>query len=191
MDIFLDVWCMTFTQSISGWIKIWCINFQHLSVYRWSPPVSCDPLAVRHGASLCSCPSPLSAYVRLSVWHSLSAGQRLNASPCHISLGLSYWVPLHLSTGCCHQQLPSGNLDHFSDLSLNNSHCCTFSQGQAWHVIVMLSKIVVLLWNSEKTDVSQGNRFSQFQELQKHTTSAWHCHYFNWWKHIQVNLIKS
>lgn len=63
---------------------------------------------------------------------------------CHIILGLSYWVPLHLSNGCCHQQLPSGNLDHFHDLSLNNSHCSTFSWGQPWHVMVMFLKIVLL-----------------------------------------------
>lgn len=102
------------------------------------------------GASPCVSPSRLSAYVRLSVWHSLSAGQCLNGGPCHISLGLSYWVPLHLSTGCCHQQLPSGNLDHFLDLSLNSSHCRTFSRGQLWHLMVVFLKIVSVSGMAEK-----------------------------------------
>ncbi len=95
------------------------------------------------GASLWVCPSRLSAYVRLSVWHSLSAGGSFNGGPCHISLGLSYWVPLYLSTGCCHQQLPSGNLDHLLDLSLNSSHCYTFSWGQLWHLMVMFPKTIL------------------------------------------------
>lgn len=42
--------------------------------------------------------------IRVFVWHGLPAGQCLNDCPRHISLGLSLWVPLHLSTGCCHQQ---------------------------------------------------------------------------------------
>lgn len=66
------------------------------------------------------------ACVRLSVWHRLSAGQCFNGGPCHISLGLSYWVPLHLSTDCCHQKLPSGNADHFLDPSLNSSQRLCF-----------------------------------------------------------------
>lgn len=53
--------------------------------------LSIRPLVLLSGASLCVCHSLLCACVRLSVWHSLSAGQRLNGGPCHISLGLSYW----------------------------------------------------------------------------------------------------
>lgn len=72
------------------------------------------------GASLCVCPSCVPLPVSVCLYDSLSAGQRLNGGPCHISLGLSYLVPLRLSTRCRHQQLPPGNDDHFLDLFLNN-----------------------------------------------------------------------
>lgn len=55
---------------------------------------------------------PFDPLVHLSigafVWHGLLVGQCLNDGRCHISLGFSLWIPFHVSTGCCHQQQPSG-----------------------------------------------------------------------------------
>lgn len=69
---------------------------------------------------------PFDPLVHLSigafVWHGLLAGQCLNDGRCHISLGFSLWIPFHVSTGCCHQQQPSGKLDQF----LFQFHCCRF-----------------------------------------------------------------
>lgn len=135
VHIMLNQSCMHKLIISAASVSLSVIHSIHLSVHVC---LSVRLFVSLSSASLCVCPSRLSAYVRLSIWYTLSAGQCLNGGPCHISLGLSYWVPLHLSN--CHQQLPSGNLDHFLDLSLNSSHCCTFSWGQSWHLMVMSLK---------------------------------------------------